>query len=48
VGVETVLVRYPREGHGIREVKHVEDTITRSIDWYNKHFSAGARPSSPQ
>ena len=39
VGVETVLVRYPREGHGIREVKHVEDTITRSIQWYEKHFA---------
>jgi dipeptidyl aminopeptidase/acylaminoacyl peptidase len=41
VGVETVLVRYPREGHGIREVKHVEDIITRSLAWYDKHF-AGA------
>lgn len=40
VGVETVLVRYPREGHGIREVKHVEDTITRSLAWYRQHFSA--------
>ena len=38
VGVDTVLVRYPREGHGIREVKHVEDTITRSIAWYRRHF----------
>ncbi|MBA3271534.1 MAG: S9 family peptidase [Acidobacteria bacterium] len=38
VGVETVLVRYPREGHGIREVKHVDDTITRSVAWYKKHF----------
>ncbi len=42
VGVETVLVRYPREGHGIREVKHVEDTITRSIAWYRRHFAAAA------
>ena len=40
VGVETVLVRYPREGHGIREVKHVEDTITRSLAWYRQHFAA--------
>jgi dipeptidyl aminopeptidase/acylaminoacyl peptidase len=39
VGVETVLVRYPREGHGIREVKHVEDTITRSLAWYRQHFA---------
>jgi dipeptidyl aminopeptidase/acylaminoacyl peptidase len=38
VGVETVMVRYPREGHGIRESKHVVDSIDRSIDWYVKHF----------
>jgi dipeptidyl aminopeptidase/acylaminoacyl peptidase len=39
VGVETVFVRYPREGHGIRESKHVVDSINRSIAWYEKHFS---------
>ena len=46
VGVETVLVRYPREGHGIREVKHVEDIVTRSLAWYDKHFEVAstARP----
>jgi dipeptidyl aminopeptidase/acylaminoacyl peptidase len=38
VGVETVFVRYPREGHGIRETKHVIDNINRSIAWYEKHF----------
>jgi dipeptidyl aminopeptidase/acylaminoacyl peptidase len=41
-GVETVLVRYPREGHGIRETKHVEDTITRSIEWYTRYFRGDA------
>jgi dipeptidyl aminopeptidase/acylaminoacyl peptidase len=39
VGVDAVLVRYPREGHGIRETKHVEDTITRSLAWYRKYFA---------
>jgi len=38
VGVETVFVRYPREGHGLREPKHVVDSIERSIQWYEKHF----------
>ncbi len=38
VGVETVFVRYPREGHGLREPKHVADSIERSIQWYQKHF----------
>lgn len=39
VGVETQMVRYPREGHGIREMQHVADTIERSIAWYSKYFS---------
>ena len=38
VGVETVMVRYPREGHGIRETGHVVDSIERSIEWYRTHF----------
>lgn len=38
VGVEAVMVRYPREGHGLREPRHVIDMIDRSIAWYEKHF----------
>jgi dipeptidyl aminopeptidase/acylaminoacyl peptidase len=40
VGVETVMVRYPREGHGMRENGHIADVITRSIAWYERHFQA--------
>ena len=39
VGVETVMVRYPREGHGFRETAHVVDSIERSIEWYRRHFT---------
>ncbi len=38
VGVETVMVRYPREGHGLRETKHVVDALERSIAWYRRFF----------
>ncbi len=38
VGVETVFLRYPREGHGLAETKHNIDLIDRSIAWYEKHF----------
>ena len=38
VGVETQMVRYPREGHGLRETKHVADSIERSVAWYTKYF----------
>src|SRR6185503_14856993 len=42
-GVPAILVRYPREGHGLREVKHVVDLMDRSVQWYEKHFSAAVR-----
>jgi len=41
IGVETIMVRYPREGHGLRETKHQIDSIDRSIAWYAQHFPAG-------
>ena len=42
VGVETVMVRYPREGHGMRENRHIADFIDRSIAWYDRHFQSTA------
>ena len=33
------MVRYPREGHGIRETAHQVDVVERSIDWYRTHFN---------
>ena len=38
LGVDTVFLRYPREGHGLSEVKHQIDATDRSITWYDKHF----------
>ena len=38
VGVDTIFVRYPREGHGIRESGHTVDSIQRCIAWYEKYF----------
>lgn len=39
VGVPAVMVRYPREGHGVRETAHVVDLIDRSVAWYREHFA---------
>ena len=39
VGVETVMVRYPREGHGLREPRHMVDALDRSLAWYEKFFA---------
>jgi dipeptidyl aminopeptidase/acylaminoacyl peptidase len=38
VGTEAVMVRYPREGHGLREPGHLVDQIERSMRWYEAHF----------
>ena len=42
VGVEVLMLRYPREGHGMRETQHVADFLERSISWYEKHFQGSA------
>lgn len=38
-GVETELVVYPREGHGIREEKHAIDVLDRVVGWFERHLS---------
>jgi dipeptidyl aminopeptidase/acylaminoacyl peptidase/MFS family permease len=43
VGVPTIMVRYPREGHGVRETGHVIDLMNRSMDWYGRWFGDGTR-----
>ncbi len=37
-GVETVLVRYPREGHGLREPRHRQDALERTLAWFDKYL----------
>ena len=37
-GVETVLVRYPREGHGLREPKHRIDALERALNWFDRYL----------
>ena len=39
VGVETQMLRYPREGHGLRETNHVIDALMRSMTWYDRWFT---------
>jgi dipeptidyl aminopeptidase/acylaminoacyl peptidase len=38
VGVEAVFLRYPREGHSLREPRHVVDALERSVAWYERHL----------
>jgi dipeptidyl aminopeptidase/acylaminoacyl peptidase len=48
VGVEAVMARYPREGHGLREPRHVVDLMDRSLAWYERHFKAGPSRWAPR
>ncbi len=36
-GVETVFVRYPREGHGLREPRHRVDALERTLNWFDRY-----------
>jgi dipeptidyl aminopeptidase/acylaminoacyl peptidase len=45
VGVPCVMVRYPREGHGLREPRHIVDLMDRSIRWYESWFEVS--PPTP-
>ena len=45
-GVETELVLYPREPHGLREEKHLLDRLNRIVTWYDRYMKGAARPPS--
>jgi dipeptidyl aminopeptidase/acylaminoacyl peptidase len=35
--VDAQLVLYPREGHGLREEKHLLDRLNRVVNWFDTH-----------
>jgi dipeptidyl aminopeptidase/acylaminoacyl peptidase len=35
---EVQLVLYPRESHGIREIPHRADRLTRIVAWFDKYL----------
>jgi dipeptidyl aminopeptidase/acylaminoacyl peptidase len=47
-GVESDLVLYPREPHGLREEKHLVDRLTRILAWYDKYLKPAAAATEPQ
>jgi dipeptidyl aminopeptidase/acylaminoacyl peptidase len=49
LGVETQLVIYPNEFHGIQRPSYVHDRYERYLAWYDKHLkpSAAAAPVAP-
>ncbi len=37
-GIDSILVRYPREGHGFREPRHREDSLARALQWLDRYL----------
>jgi len=37
-GVDSILMRYPHEGHGFREPRHREDSLARTIQWLDRYL----------
>ena len=44
-GVDTQLVIYPGENHGIRKPSYVQDRLERYLAWYKKYL--GPKPATP-
>lgn len=45
-GVPSDFVVYPREGHGLREEKHLVDRLNRIIEWFDRYVKTGESPKS--
>ena len=46
-GIETDLVLYPREGHTLREEKHLLDRLNRIVAWYDKFLRPARTGTQP-
>ena len=44
-GKEVEFLRYPREGHGIREPNHVIDLVGRQLEWFDSHLGIKRDPA---
>lgn len=46
LGVPVRFVRYPREGHGIKERLHQIDLMQRIVDWFDRYLQPAAGASN--
>jgi dipeptidyl aminopeptidase/acylaminoacyl peptidase len=42
-GIESVLITYPEEGHGVRKMPASFDFAARVVDWFQTHMPAKTR-----
>ncbi len=45
LGVDTQLIIYPNENHGIQRPRYVRDRYERYLAWYDKYVK---KPSAPK
>ncbi|MDW8167801.1 MAG: S9 family peptidase [Acidobacteriota bacterium] len=43
LGKTVEFVRYPREGHGFRELNHRLDEMRRCLEWFDRYVKGGAK-----
>ena len=41
MGIDTQLVIYPGQYHGLTVPSYLRDHFQRYVDWYDKHLKAG-------
>lgn len=47
LGVETQLVVYADEGHGLRKPEHLRDRSRRTVQWFDTHLAPPPAPKAP-
>jgi dipeptidyl aminopeptidase/acylaminoacyl peptidase len=47
-GVDTQLVIYPGQFHGLTVPSYERDRLQRYVDWYNKYLQPAAAPTAPR
>jgi hypothetical protein len=45
IGVETQLIIYPGQFHGLSVPSYLRDRLQRQIEWYRRHLSESPRPT---
>lgn len=47
LGIDTQLVIYPNENHGIQRPSYIRDRLERYLAWYDKYLKKGPATNSP-
>ncbi len=46
IGVETQLIIYPGQFHGLSVPSYLRDRLTRQIEWYRRHLVVTGKPTA--